>query len=288
MHQNQRYKCSKCNAVFTPKKDFPKWVKKAYFDYSNNRFILKNLALKYKKSTRTIRKYFDLISHKNSFENRPKKSLVNLIFDATFFTRKQGVLVFRANGKNIFYRIIDSEKICYIEESLIYLSTLGYRFKSFTIDGRKGVFSMLERLFPIVPIQLCQFHQAMIIRRYTTLNPQTECGIDLKILMKTLTFSTEKDFLKKLFFLSKKHAIFLKERNEKNQFMHRRLRSAFRSLKTNLKYLFTYKNHPELEISNTTNSCEGSFSHWKNKVKIHRGLRADRKNKMIFHLLEKS
>ncbi len=54
--------------------------KKAYFDYSNNRFILNNLVLKYKKSTRTIRKYFDLISHKNSFENRPKKSLVNLVF----------------------------------------------------------------------------------------------------------------------------------------------------------------------------------------------------------------
>ena len=38
-------------------------------------------------------------------------------------------------------------------------------------------------------------------------------------------------------------------------------------------------------IPNTTNSCDGSFAHWKQKVKIHRGLRKDRRNKMINYLL---
>ncbi len=53
----------------------------------------------------------------------------------------------------------------------------------------------------------------------------------------------------------------LKECNENKQFEHRRLRGAVRSLKTNMPYLFAYKNHPELTILNTTNSDDGSFAH---------------------------
>ena len=81
---------------------------------------------------------------------------------------------------------------------------------------------------------------------------------------------------------------FLKERNDQGQFMHRRLRSARRSIRTNMRYLFTYKNYPELKIPNTTNSCDGSFAHWKQKVKIHRGLRKHRRNKVINYLLNQS
>lgn len=70
--------------------------------------------------------------------------------------------------------------------------------------------------------------------------------------------------------------------------LHRRLRSARRSLKTNLPFLFTYKYYAELQIPNTTNSCDGSFAHWKQKLKIHRGLREDRRNKVINFLLNDS
>lgn len=81
---------------------------------------------------------------------------------------------------------------------------------------------------------------------------------------------------------------FLKERNEQGQFVHRRLRSARRSLKANLPFLFTYKQSPELPIPNTTNSCDGSFAHWKQKVKIHRGLRKGRRNKVVNYLLNQN
>jgi len=103
--------------------------------------------------------------------------------------------------------------------------------------------------------------------------------------MQCTTEVTQEVFSSLLETLREQHADFLKERNELGQFKHRRLRSAFRSLKTNLPYLFTYKNHPELNIPNTTNSCDGSFAHWKQKVKIHRGLTRARRNKMINYLL---
>jgi predicted ATPase len=64
-----------------------------------------------------------------------------------------------------------------------------------------------------------------------------------------------------------------------------KLRSTLRSLTTNAPYLYAWKRLPDLSIPTTTNSCDGSFAHWKAKVKIHRGLRKNRRAKMIKSLL---
>lgn len=224
-----------------------------------------------------------LINSANTFNKN-----LNVVFDATFFGRTDGVLVFRAGKKNLFWKPIRSETIKIIAECFESLDQQKFEFKSFTIDGRKGVIQLLKTRYPGVPIQLCQFHQAQIIRRYTTNNPKLPCAIELKALMGLLTEVDENVFKSLFETLYELHEDFLKERNEQGQFKHRRLRSAFRSLKTNMPYLFTYKKFPELNIPNTTNSCDGSFAHWKQKVKIHRGLRKHRRNKMIDFLLAQS
>lgn len=193
--------------------------------------------------------------------------------------------MFRANGKNIYWRFIHSETIKEIATGLDVLDNMGYRFSSVTVDGRKGIIKLFEARYPGLPIQFCQFHQAQIIRRYTTNNPKMECGKALKAVMRCLTQIEQTVFQSLVETLQEQYADFLKERNDNNQFKHRRLRSAFRSLKTNMHYLFTYKNYPELNIPNTTNSCDGSFAHWKQKLKIHRGLKKHRRNKMINFLL---
>jgi hypothetical protein len=138
------------------------------------------LSIKYNKSIKTIRKYFDLLGFDLLKRNKKKlikkdfnsgniaNKSINLVFDGTFFSRNYGFLIYRANSKNIYHRIIESEKIECIQEDLDYLSNkLGYIFKSFTIDGRRGVIHLLKRIYPNTPIQMCQFHQKMIIRRYT-------------------------------------------------------------------------------------------------------------------------
>jgi len=237
---------------------------------------------------------FDINTLKEERKIFPKEKLtdknINLVFDGTFFSQSFGFLIYRGNinnkFQNIYYRKIQSEKIAYIKEDLLYLNSFGYTFKSFTIDGRRGVIQLLNRIYPNIPIQMCQFHQKQIIRRYTTDNPQTDCGIELKEFMKTLKESNYIEFAYNLFTLRKKYDSFLKERNENNRFSHSRLRSAFRSLKTNLPYLFTYKKHPNLKIPNTTNTCEGWFTHLKEKVKIHRGLGKKSKEKMIEELVK--
>ncbi len=210
---------------------------------------------------------------------------VNLIVDATFFSRSDGVLVFRAQQKNVYWRFITSETLAEVVAGLDRLDQHGYQFQSITLDGRKGVIQLFETRYPGIPVQLCQFHQTQIIRRYTTHKPKTECARALKALMRHLTQTEEAVFTSLFQTWCDEYDGFLKERNDQGQFKHRRLRSARRSLKTNLPYLFTTKKYPELQMYNTTNSCDGSFAHWKQKVKIHRGLRRYRRNKVINYLL---
>lgn len=64
-------------------------------------------------------------------------------------------------------------------------------------------------------------------------------------------------------------------------YTHRKLRAAYRSLMTNLQCLYTYQKYPDLRIPNTTNSLDGSWNALKSHVNVHRGLRLDRRFKVI-------
>ena len=92
-----------------------------------------------------------------------------------------------------------------------------------------------------------------------------------------MTITNELKFTKELNQWHKKWNNFLKEKTtnpitEKWNYTHKRLRSTYRSLKTNLPYLFTYQKYPELKIPNTTNSLDGYFNVLKEKLNVHRGL----------------
>ena len=68
----------------------------------------------------------------------------------------------------------------------------------------------------------------------------------------------------------------------KNRYVHKKLRSAYRSLKTNLPWPFTWYDNLDLKIiPNTTNSIDGHFSNLKNKLRNHNGLTVERKKKFI-------
>lgn len=212
------------------------------------------------------------------------KEKINLVFDACHFKREFCLFLFRSRKRNIHYDFKDSEKIIHYEQALKVINQR-YEFSSFTIDGRRGVVQLLGSLFPFVPIQLCHFHQVKTILKYTTKRPKTECGRELKDLIMSLKSSVKEDFIKQYDSLKEKYKEFLKEKNEAGEFKHRRLRSAFRSIKTNLPYLFTFQNFQHLQIEKTTNSCDGYFSHLKAKVNIHRGISSRRKIQLIIKLL---
>ena len=55
-----------------------------------------------------------------------------------------------------------------------------------------------EKAFKDIPRQMCQFHMRQIIKRYITMNPKLEAGKDLRIIMRSLTRTTEKNFTKRI------------------------------------------------------------------------------------------
>lgn len=98
----QRYFSKDCNCKFQPKIEVPLWVKKAYKDYIFKGMIFKDLTVKYNKSIPTLTKYFDILNEVSNKPKKPNKSnskqFINLIFDATFFKRRQFWKIYRYAG----------------------------------------------------------------------------------------------------------------------------------------------------------------------------------------------
>lgn len=185
----------------------------------------------------------------------------------------------------VYFEEIITESIAALESCLNVLVAAGYRFASFTLDGKRGFVQLLQKRFPCALVQMCHFHQKAIVRRYITNNPKTACGIDLKKLMRLLSGDEPQDFIDQFFALQEKHKDFLAEKNTAKKYVHTRIRSAIRSIKTNLPYLFVYKEIRQLNIPHTTNHLEGTFSHLKEKISIHRGLSQNRKKNAIKFIL---
>jgi hypothetical protein len=138
---------------------------------------------------------------------------------------------------------------------------------------------------------MCQFHQTAIIRRYITQNPKMPASIELKEIVSLMKSTDKESFIGSLDQWHAQWKSFLDERttNEitgKSHYTHKRLRSAYRSLKTNLPWLFTWYDNIELDIPNTTNTIEGNFADLKNKLRNHNGLSIDRKKKFIDEFLK--
>ena len=180
---------------------------------------------------------------------------------------KLGTLVFKdVESKEILiWKHIESEIIKDYKHLKEELLELGYTIQSATLDGRRG----LNKAFKDIPIQMCHFHQKKIIQRYITMRPKLEASKDLKKIVSRLTQTSEKNFTQKLDNWYEVYKDFLDEKSISSttgelHYTHPRIRAAYRSLKTNLSYLFTYKNYKKLSISNTTNALEGGvFSHMK-------------------------
>jgi hypothetical protein len=207
---------------------------------------------------------------------------INLIIDATFFGREYGFLILRDAHRILYFKEIKTESIKHFREGIIALKRANYRIASVTVDGRRGYINNIRKLLGNIPIQMCLFHQKLIIRRYITDKPQSQCGKDLKELMHLLCEpELQQDFIDQFYFLKEKYHGFLHQRNELGSYRHSALRSAFRSIDSNMLYLFTYSDWEYLNIPSTINRLEGLFGHLKSDIKIHRGLSKNRKKKAV-------
>ena len=113
-----------------------------------------------------------------------------------------------------------------------------------------------------------------------------EAGQELKVLTDSLTKIDEKLFTELFKNWHEKWSDFLRERTYKPDrkhwwYTHKRIRAAYRSLITNLPYLFSCQRYHEMHIPNTNNSLEGSFSRLKKLLNNHNELKQWRRYKLI-------
>lgn len=246
---------------------------------------LSQLAQETGRSHVWVRSRLDRVESAHS-DLKPQPTVV--IADTTFWGRSYGVCVFRAPilKKNIWWHEVEGEKVAHYHYGRKILESKGWTFVAAVVDGRRG----LASVFADIPVQICQFHQVKQVTKYLTRRPETEAGKELRTLALSLKDSDELTFSKQLFAWHKKWHHFINQKTRllgcnRWHYTHKNVRSAYKSLERNLPFLFTYQKYPDLHIPNTTNSLDGSFSHLKAKLAVHRGLRRDRRYKVISEIL---
>jgi hypothetical protein len=279
----QRYKCAACGKQFRKKETLH--IDLIWQEYTQGKQTYSQIASKYGCSKKTIQRRIDAVQIQSQ---TTFPSIVNVLMDTTYFGRKFGVMVFKDSitGQVLFKQYVKHETNKLYLSGIEEITRRGLKIQAIICDGRKG----LLQLFEGIPIQMCNFHQVAIIRRYLTKKPKMQASKELWEHVLLLSKTDKESFEGGLIEWYNKWENFLNERNldakGKNRYIHKKLRSAYRSLKTNLPWLFTWYDNMNLKIPNTTNAIDGHFADLKNKLRNHNGLSMERKKKFIDEFLK--
>lgn len=273
------YKCYVCKKQFIGGSRIE--IDRLWVEYCEGKQTYGQLSEKYNCSKRTIQRKLD--KYKVSIPKKESRKIV-ILMDTTYWGRNFGVMLFKDSytKENLLKYYVKTETNALYVQGVNELKKQGFNVVGIVCDGRKGLLNS----FGNIPVQMCQFHQVAIIRRYITKNPKLPASIELKELVAMIKLTDKESFQGGLELWFNKWESFLNERTTsletgKSYYTHKRLRSAYRSLKTNSKWLFTWYDYYELNMPNTTNAIDGHFSDLKNKLRNHNGLSIERKRKFI-------
>ena len=239
------------------------------------------MSIKYNCSKRTIQRKLDL--HEIVLEEKQARPVI-VLMDTTYFGRTFGVMLFKdeITKENLLKYYVKTETNSLYIKGIEELKSRGFSILAIVCDGRRGLITSFGK----TPVQMCQFHQVAIIRRYITKKPRLPASIELQEIVRLLVRTDKESLEGALNDWSVHWESFLKEstfnpKTGKSNYTHKRLRSAYRSLKNNLPWLFTWYDLIELKIPNTTNAIDGHFADLKTKLRNHNGLSMNKKMKFI-------
>ena len=275
------YKCKDCGKQFIGGKRRNK--SQVITDYIEGKQTLRQLALRYDVSERTIRRDLTGMRFVHSIS---KYKDVTVQLDTTYWGRHFGLMVIKdaLRNKILWHKYVRNETIAQYIEGISWLKSQGFKIYGAVIDGMRG---LAQALYPI-PVQMCQFHQILIIRRYLTQEPDLEASVQLLDLVKSITRMDKESFIGAFNEWYEKYKDVLNERVHDKRikrnmppYMRPRLRSAYLSLRRNMPLLWTFYDHPETGLTNTNNGIEGLFSDLKGKLRVHRGISKDNRKKLL-------
>lgn len=277
----QRYKCNDCGRRFDGGQRRDK--SQVIIDYVEGKQTLDQLALKYGVSERTIRRDLEGMRYVQKIS---KYKQVTIQMDTTYWGRDFGLMVIKdaLRGNILWRKYVTHETIADYIEGVRWLEKHRFKIYGVVIDGMKG---LAKALFPY-PVQLCQFHQMLIVRRYITQDPEIEASAALLELVNSITRMDKESFVGVFNEWYDKYKDIVNERVQDRRikkktppYMRPRLRSAYLSVKRNMPLLWTFYDHPETGLPNTNNALEGLFSDLKTKVRVHSGLSRDNRRKLL-------
>lgn len=257
--------------------------------YAHKRKTLKQLTEEFGLSLKQVGR----IVKTTAVERRGEKSVsaneTVVVMDTSYFFG-YGIMVFRSwtQRKNLLWYFVEEETNEAYINGIKELQQRGCNIVAVVIDGKKWLAESILRLN--IPVQLCHFHMVKTVTRHLTKHPILEAGKELRWLSLTLKHSTEQDFTDRLISWYATWKDFLNEKTTdpitgKWHYTHKRIRAAYKGLKNALPYLFTYQKFSFRTVPNTTNTLDGTFSHLKTKVHVHRGLNQKTQMKLVTELL---
>jgi hypothetical protein len=266
----QSYLCKCCSKQFLWKKQICHQA--LWHDYIFGKQTLLQLSNKYGISVSSVQRRLKevRITRVISADKR-----VVVLMDTTYWGRGFGVVVFKdcVRKKILWRKFVRYETLADYKEGVDWLNANGFEIVGAVCDGLRGMFTMLNKYH----VQMCQYHQVKIVKRYLTAQPELTASKELLSIVKLLAHTDKESFTGLFEEWASKWDSFLRERAQgrktgKSYYVHKRLRSAYLSLKRNMPYLWTFYDYPGLGIPNTNNGLEGQFTDLKSKLRNHNGL----------------
>ena len=279
--RKQLYKCKDCGRQFLGGRRRDK--SQIITDYIEGKQTLEQLAVKYGVNEKTIRRDLEGMRHVHKIA---KHKDVTVQMDTTYWGRSFGLMVIRdaLRGNVLWHKYVRHETVAQYVEGVNWLRSNGFRIYGAVIDGMKG----LPQALKPVPVQMCQFHQMLIVRRYLTQDPEIEASRNLLELVNGMAETDKESFIGAFNEWYDKYRDVVNERVHDGRikrrtppYMRPRLRSAYLSVKRNMPLLWTFYDHPETGLPNTNNALEGLFSDLKTKVRVHSGISREHREKLL-------
>ncbi|MEJ0054019.1 MAG: transposase [bacterium] len=215
----------------------------------------------------------------------PRDPVHTLILDATYIHGNElCALVAIDENDRIFWRFAPHESYTEWYEFL----KLFPRPKILVMDGQKGLFLAARSLWPLVPIQRCQFHVIAFCTQYTGRRPKDDASRSVLDLLYELKYAktpeSRDQWIRQYKKWESKYDLFLYARGNSGGYRYPKLRSIRYVIRKALPNLFTFIDHPG--TPNTTNLVEG----WVNAavaeaIRRHRGIKDYEKKVLVSIIL---
>jgi hypothetical protein len=221
------------------------------------------------------------------------KKKVYIKIDAQYYSKKGCVILVKAGKDLIYWDMFKGETFLNYLTVISRLTELNYEVLGITSDWHSSLKSAIKYIFGEgVPHQRCLVHTQRMCQSLLTKSPKLEAGRHLLEIVKQLNKirnAYDKNIWIKWFthwehqwkdFLNQRSHGYKDDGKKTWWYTHKNLRKTYRTLVASIKHMFIYLEVDGIEKD--TNGLESEFSHLRQKISIHRGLKMPRKRNMIF------